>query len=83
MARLALAERPEPEPVLQAAVQQAVLQDWLTVKDLVAKSRLSRAKIFQEIAAGRLKSFNVGGCRRVTKEAAAEWQALYNPAPAV
>jgi excisionase family DNA binding protein len=40
-----------------------------SVKDVVARTRLSRSKVYEEIASGRLRSVKVGGRRLILESA--------------
>jgi len=52
-------------------------QQWMSIKDIVALTRLSRGTIYNEMNAGRLASFQVGKCRRFLPDDVASWQARY------
>lgn len=44
-----------------------------SVKDALAVTSLSRSLLYEEMAAGRLKSFHVGRRRLISAEALADW----------
>jgi excisionase family DNA binding protein len=44
-----------------------------SIKDVVTKTRLSRSKIYEELANGRLKSVKVGRRRLITESALADY----------
>ena len=45
----------------------------LTVEQVAKRNHLSRQSIYNEINAGRLRSFKVGKSRRITERAESEW----------
>lgn len=63
----------------ESAAPAAVPQQWLRVQDVVRMSCMSRAKIYNEMAAGKLKGFRVGKSLRFLPADVASWQSLYCP----
>ena len=45
----------------------------LTVNQVVERNQLSRQTIYNEINAGRLRTFKVGKSRRITEQAEQDW----------
>lgn len=45
----------------------------LTVEQVAKRNQLSRQSIYNELNAGRLRSFKVGKSRRITELAEQEW----------
>ncbi len=45
----------------------------LTVEQVAKRNQLCRQSIYNEINAGRLRSFKVGKSRRITEQAEQEW----------
>lgn len=62
-----------------AATAAAPPQQWLKIQDVVRLSCMSRAKIYNEMAAGKLQGFRVGKALRFLPADVASWQSLYCP----
>ena len=45
-----------------------------TIPELMAVYKIGRTKIYDEIAAGRLKTYKLGRATRASAHAAAQWQ---------
>lgn len=51
---------------------------WLKVSDVAKITNMGRTKIYELMDAGSLKSLKVGGSRRITESALAEFMASYD-----
>jgi excisionase family DNA binding protein len=49
-------------------------QQAFTIQEMMKAYRTGRTKLYDEIAAGRLKTYKVGRATRVSAHAAEEWQ---------
>ena len=49
-------------------------QQAFTIPELMAAYKIGRTKIYDEIAAGRLRTYKIGRATRASVQAAAEWQ---------
>ena len=52
-----------------------------SVKDALAATSVSRSLLYEEMAAGRLKSFHVGRRRLISARALSEWLQHFQSAP--
>ena len=55
-------------------------EKWFTIKGVCEITSLGKSFIYEEIAAGRLKSKKVGDARRISESQLAEWQAAFDGA---
>lgn len=44
-----------------------------TVREIAKRNGVSHMTVYNEINAGRLRSFKIGKCRRITDDAEAAW----------
>lgn len=49
-------------------------QQAFTIPELMAIYKIGRTKLYDEIAAGRLKCYKIGRATRASRTAAEEWQ---------
>lgn len=54
------------------------VEQWHTVKQVMAITAFGRTFLHGEMESGRLKSKKVGGARRISASALAEWQASFD-----
>jgi excisionase family DNA binding protein len=45
-----------------------------TVAEFIAAFRIGRTALYEQIAAGKLKTYKIGASRRISLQAAEEWQ---------
>ena len=58
----------EKNTILSSAASQSVNPQWLRPAPAAVYSGMSRGKVYQELASGKLKSHLVGGCRLINRD---------------
>lgn len=60
-------------PATEHSVPAMVKRTSFTVKEIAARNGISAPTVYAEINRGHLRSFKIGGSRRISVEAEREW----------